>query len=83
MVDERIVEVERPSGGGSGWMIAVVLILALVVGLLIFSNMSNSSVRKDNAIAEAASDVGSAATKAGNAAGNAVENTAEKAAPSN
>jgi flagellar biosynthesis/type III secretory pathway M-ring protein FliF/YscJ len=79
MVDERIVEVERPSGGGSGWMIAIVLLVALVAGILLFANMSNSGARKDNAIAAAAGDVGNAATKAGNAA----ENAANKTAPAN
>ena len=79
MADERIVEVERPSGGGAGWMIAMVLLVALVVGILLFANMSNSGARKDNAIAAAAGDVGKAATKAGNAA----ETAAEKAAPAN
>lgn len=81
MTEERIVEVERPTGGGggSGWMIAMVLTVALVVGILIFVNMTNSSARKDNAIAQAASDVSKAATKAGDAA----ENAANKAAPSN
>jgi flagellar biosynthesis/type III secretory pathway M-ring protein FliF/YscJ len=79
MADERIVEVVRPSGGGAGWMIAMVLLVALVLGILLFTNMSNSGARKDNAIAAAADDVGKAATKAGNAA----ENAADKAAPSN
>ena len=79
MADERIVEVERPSGGGAGWMIAMVLLVALVVGVLLFAQTSNSGARKDNAIADAAGDVGKAATKAGNAA----ENAADKAAPSN
>jgi flagellar biosynthesis/type III secretory pathway M-ring protein FliF/YscJ len=79
MADERIVEVERPSGGGAGWMIAMILLVALVLGILLFANMSNSSARKDNAIAAAAGDVGKAATKAGDAA----QNAADKAAPSN
>lgn len=79
MVEERIVEVVRPAGGGSGWLIAAVLIIALVVGAVLFANMSTSSAQKDNAIAQAASDVGNAATKAGNAA----ETAADKAAPSN
>lgn len=77
MVDERIIEVERPTGGGSGWVIAIVLMVALVVGVLLFANMSNSSARKDNAIADAAGSVGKAATKAGDAA----ETAASKAAP--
>jgi hypothetical protein len=79
VVDERIVEVERPSGGSAGWMIAVILMIALVAGILIFLNTSNSGVRKDNAIAQAAGDVGKAATKAGDAA----ETAANKTAPSN
>ena len=78
MVEERIVEIERPSGGGSGWVIAIVLLIALVVGVLFLTNMSNSSARKDNAIADAATSVSKAATKAGNAA----EAAATKAAPS-
>ncbi len=77
MADERIVEVERRSGGGAGWMIAMVLLVALVAGILLFANMSSSGARKDNAIAAAAGDVGKAATKAGDAA----QNAAEKAAP--
>ncbi|MFM9937503.1 MAG: hypothetical protein ACKVOL_15055 [Novosphingobium sp.] len=79
MVEERIIEVERPSSGGAGWMIAVVLIVALVGAILLFVNMSNGSTRKDNAIAAAANDVGKAATKAGDAA----QTAANKAAPSN
>jgi flagellar biosynthesis/type III secretory pathway M-ring protein FliF/YscJ len=76
MVEERIVEVERPSGGGAGWMIAVVLVIALVVGILLFVNNANSGARKDNAIAAAAGDVGKAATKAGEAAETAANKTA-------
>ena len=79
MTEERIIEVERPSGGGAGWVIAAVLVAALVAGILLFANMSNSGARKDNAIAAAADDVGKAATKAGNAA----ETAANKAPPAN
>ena len=88
MVEERITEVETPTGdthtthtvvtdgerrgGGSGWLIAIVLLIAVVAGFFIFSNMSGSEVAKDNAIADAASDVGDAAQNVGDAAQDAV-----------
>jgi len=84
MTEERITEVETPSGnthtthtvvtdgeprrGGSGWLIALALIIALVVGFVVFSNASDSEVAKDNAVAEAASNVGDAAQNVGEAA---------------
>ncbi|MEO0033237.1 MAG: hypothetical protein RIS94_2995 [Pseudomonadota bacterium] len=87
MVEERVVEVERPagathttvytdaprSGGGAGWVVAVILVIAVLAGIYLFSNMSNSSARKDNAVAAAANDVGKAATKVGNAAQDAAD----------
>ena len=88
MVEERITEVETPSGdthtthtvvtdgerrsGGSGWLIAIVLIIAVVAGFFIFSNMSGSEVAKDNAIENAANNVGEAAQNVGDAAQDAV-----------
>ena len=91
MVEERITEVETPTGnthtthtvvhddgerrgGGSGWLIAIVLLIALVAGFFIFSNMSGSEVAKDNAIADAANNVGEAAQNVGDAAQDAVNN---------
>ncbi|GGD91873.1 hypothetical protein GCM10011515_09460 [Tsuneonella deserti] len=91
MVEERVTEVETPSGnthtthtvvtddgarrgGGSGWLIALVLIIALIAGIWFFSGMSNSEAAKDNAIANAASDVGDAAQQVGNAAQDAADN---------
>ena len=86
--EEHITEVETPSGnvhtthtvvesgrggGGSGWLIAIVLILAVLVGGYFLMQGSNASANKDNAIAGAASDVGDAAQKVGNAAENAVK----------
>lgn len=87
MAEERITEVHTPAGnthtshtiverderrGGSGWVIAILLILALLVGGYFLMQGTNASANKDNAIAEAASDVGSAAEKVGSAAENAV-----------
>jgi hypothetical protein len=94
MVDERITEVETPSGnthtthtvvtdgdtrrsGGSGWVIALVLIVALVAAIWFFSGMSNSEAAKDNAIANAASDVGNAAQNVGDAAQDAANNVTD------
>ena len=90
MVDERITEVRTPAGdthtthtvvtdgerrgGGSGWVIALALIVALIAAIWFFSGMSNSEAAKDNAIADAASDVGNAAEQVGNAAQDAADN---------
>lgn len=62
------------SGGGSGWLIGIVLLLAVVAGIWYFSTVSGSQTAKDNAIAGAASDVGDAAKQVGNAAENAADN---------
>lgn len=61
------------SGGGSGWLIAIVLILAVIAGIYFFSNMSRSQSAKDNAIAGAARDVGNAAEDVGAAAKDAAK----------
>lgn len=74
MADEHTTIIETPSRGGSGagWVIAVILIVALVVGVVLFTRNSGSEAARDNAIANAASQVGNAAEKAGNAAQDAV-----------
>ncbi len=53
---------------------AILLLFALAVGAYFLFANSDSEVRKDNAVAEAADNVGAAAEKAGNA----VEKAAEK-----
>jgi hypothetical protein len=89
VVEERITEVETPTGdthtthtvvtdgdrrgGGGGWLIAIVLIIAVIAGIWFFSGMSNSESAKDNAIANAADNVGEAAQQVGNAAENAAD----------
>jgi flagellar basal body-associated protein FliL len=67
-----IVETPERSGGGSGWIIALVLIVALVIGVVFFSRMSGSEAVKDNAVANAANNVGAAAKDVGDAAQDAV-----------
>ena len=58
----------RRRGGGAGWLIAIVLLIAVIAGLYLFSQTSASEAVKDNAIAEAAHDVGKAANQVGDAA---------------
>jgi hypothetical protein len=65
------------SGGGSGWVIAIVLIIAVIAGIYFFSNMSNSQSARDNAIAGAARDVGIAAGEVGDAARDAAKKVGE------
>ncbi len=60
----------RSSGGGS-WLIGIVLLVALVAGIFLFTRYSGSEAVKDNAVANAAGQVGDAAQKVGNAAENA------------
>lgn len=60
-------------GGGSGWLIALVLIVVAIVGIYLFSRQSDSEIARDNAIAEAAGDVGDAAQNVGDAAKDAVD----------
>lgn len=89
MAEERITETETPSGnvhtthtvvdddgarrGGSGWLIALALIVLALVGFYLFSQQNNSEIARDNAIAEAAGDVGEAAQNVGEAAKDAVD----------
>lgn len=88
MVEERVVEVREPAGsththttvyddrprsGGSGWLIAVILLIALIVGGYFLMNMSDSRASRDNAIERAADNVGSAAKDIGDAAKDATD----------
>lgn len=63
----------RSGGGGAGWLIAVVFVIAIVAGIFIFSGMGNSEAAKDNAVAEAANNVGEAAQQVGDAAQDAAD----------
>lgn len=63
---------ERRSSGGTGSVIAVILLVAVLGGLYLFSERSGENAR-DAAITEAANDIGKAATKVGDAAQEAVK----------
>lgn len=92
-MDERIVETERRletpthtttvirergSSGGTGIVMALVLLVAVVGGLYLFSRQNESEALRDNAVANAANDVGKAADKVGDAAQDAASNLGSK-----
>lgn len=60
-------------GGGSGWLIALVLVLVAVVAIYFVSQQTGAETAKDNAVAEAADSVSDAANQVGDAAQNAGE----------
>ncbi len=84
MTEERITETRTPEGnththttvvhdeprrsGGSGWVMVLLLLVVLVVGFVIFTQMGNSEMARDTAIADAAGQVGDAAQQVGDAA---------------
>ena len=65
---------ETRSGSGAGWLIAVVLIVALIASVWFFSQSNRSQMARDNAVTAAANNVGSAARDVGNAAQDAANN---------
>jgi hypothetical protein len=93
MTEERITETRTPdgdvhthttvitdqprSGGGFKWFGLLVLIVAAVAAVLIFTQMSDAEVAKDNAVAGAAEDVGNAAGQVGDAAEQAIDEVTE------
>jgi hypothetical protein len=91
MTEERITQVETPSGdththttvvtdaprsgggGGAMWVIVLLLVIVAAVAVFYVSGTSGSEVAKDNAVAEAAGDVGNAAQEVGTAAREAAD----------
>jgi len=70
--------IHERSGGGAGWFIAVILVLALILGIWYFGSVHSSQVSRDNAVASAANSVGDAAKDVGNAAQDAADNAARR-----
>ena len=90
MAEERVTEVETPSGnththttvvsdgersggGGATWLIVLLLIVVAAVAIYLFSGMAGSEQAKDNAVANAAGEVGDAANQVGDAAQDAAD----------
>jgi uncharacterized protein HemX len=74
--DTTIIRETRTSGGG-GWAIAIVLVVALIAGIWFFTQSNSSEVAKDNAITNAANNVGEAARDVGAAAQDAADGVKE------
>lgn len=72
-----IHETRTSSGGGAGWAIVIVLIVALIAGIWFFSQTNQSQTVRDNAITNAANNVGAAAQDVGDAAKDAADNAAK------
>lgn len=58
---------ERSSGGTFKWIVLLLVLLAAALVLWMFSQAANSEVVKDEAITQAAGQVGNAAEQAGDA----------------
>ncbi len=68
-------------GGGTHWVILLLVLLVAVAGIWFLIQATGAEVAKDNAVADAASDVGAAAGDVGEAArgaGEAVEKAVNK-----
>lgn len=72
-----VIHETRSSGGSTGIVLALVLLVAVIGGIYLFSQSTGSEVARDNAIAEAAGEVGNAASQVGDAA----EDAANKVKP--
>lgn len=69
---------ERSSSGAGGWLVAIVLVLALILGIWFFGQANDSRIARDNAITNAANNVGEAAKDVGAAAENAAQNVSRQ-----
>ena len=64
MADEpTTVIVDRGSGGGAGWVIAIVLLIAVLIGGFYLFSRSGAENSRDAAITSAAHSVGGAADR--------------------
>ena len=62
--------------GGAGWVVALALVLALILGIWYFGSVHNSQVSRDNAITSAANSVSDAAKDVGTSARKAADDAA-------
>ena len=93
MTEERIVTTQMPdgaehthttiitdaprSGGGGKWLVLLLILVVAVIGVFAFMQTSGAEVAKDNAVAQAAGEVGEAASAVGDAAKDAADSIAK------
>ncbi|WP_338244608.1 hypothetical protein [Aurantiacibacter hainanensis] len=84
MTEERVTTTKTPDGdthtttvihddqksGGAKWGLLIGLLVLAVVAFVVFSQMSDAEIAKDEAVAGAADSVGDAASNVGEAAQN-------------
>jgi uncharacterized protein HemX len=70
-----VVTDEGRSGGGT-WLIALLVLIALIVGIWAFTQMGGAEMTKDAAVTDAADSVGAAAEQVGDAAQEAADSVA-------
>lgn len=75
--DPNVTIIKENGSSGGSWLIGIVLVIALIVGAVFFMNYSDSNAAKNNAVAEAAKDVGNAAQDVGDAAKKAADNASK------
>jgi hypothetical protein len=68
-----IIHDDEGRSGGMGWLIGLLVIVAIGAAIYFFAQGSASEAVKDNAIAGAAQDVGNAAQNVGEAAKQAAD----------
>ena len=66
--------VHERGSSGTGIIIAVILLLAVIAGIYLFTQTSSTEAAKDNAVTNAANRVGNAADQVGDAAQDAANN---------
>lgn len=71
-VDKTVI-IERRSGSGVGWVIALVLIAGIAVGAYFLSQSGARDAVETEAISDAAGNVGDAAQQVGDAAQDAAD----------
>ena len=88
MADERVTTYETPAGSnttvvhegpsrsssGVGWLFGIVLLIAVLAVVYLMAVRNDTQSAKDNAVANAAHEVGTAAKQVGTAAENAADN---------
>lgn len=74
-----VIHERGSSGSGMGIIVAVILLLAVIAGIYMFTQNSSTEAAKDNAITNAANSVGNAADQVGDAAQDAANNMANSA----